>query len=137
MSPCRPAPLGAGGYSATTTTAGGEHALSSSLGYLGLDIGRHCSSRHIAVLWLASADRTISSADANHMVSGPCADVCRFGQDRPPFRTPGFPFLRLECAASCMNRPLAATSPECRSAHANTSALIGLIWPKAGFASTA
>jgi hypothetical protein len=61
-------------------TAGGEHALSSSLGYLGLDIGRHCSSRHIAVLWLASADRTIASADANHMVSGPCADVCRFGQ---------------------------------------------------------
>jgi len=81
--------------------------------------------------------RVISSADYDPVcrcvgiVSCPRSDVWL------PFCTPGFLFLRRECGASCVGRSLAGTSPECRSAHASTWPLIGLIWPKAGYASIA
>ncbi len=61
----------------------------------------------------------------------------RRGDTWPPFCTPGFVFLRPECGASCVGRSLAGTSPKCCSAHASTWPLIGLIWPKAGYASIA
>ena len=60
-----------------------------------------------------------------------------FGNNGPPFCTPVFLFLRREFGTSCVGQSIAGTSPKCFSAHANTSPLIGLIWPKAGCTSIA
>ena len=60
-----------------------------------------------------------------------------FDDEGPPFCSPDYLFLRLERGISCVGRSIAGTSPKCCSAHASTSPLIGLIWPKAGYASIA
>ncbi len=79
----------------------------------------------------------VSSADYDPAGRCVCVLFCLRRQPGPPFCTTGFLFLRRECGASCVRRSLAGTSPKCCSAHANTSPLIGLIWPKAGCASIA
>jgi hypothetical protein len=81
--------------------------------------------------------RVISSADYDPVCRCVGIVFCLRSDVWPPFCTPGFLFLRLERRASCVGRSLADTSPKCCSAHASTSPLIGLIWPKAGYASIA
>jgi hypothetical protein len=108
-----------------------------------------CPGWHDADIWsslLIITSRPLAHFDLIRIISWPTATlrspahaptfVCS-ATTEPPFRTPGFFFLRRECGASCMNRPLAGTSPKCRSADARTWPLIGLIWPKAGCASIA
>ena len=54
----------------------------------------------------------------------------------PPFCTPGLLFLRLELRGLLCG-PIDSGHVSCCSAHANTWPLIGLIWPKSGYASIA
>jgi len=90
--------------------------------------GRHHDT-DIAIPCTLRLSRAISSANCTPSVTGICAGFGLLDDNGDAFRHDRFLFLRGNTGL-CVGQSLAGTSPKCCSAHANTSPLIGLIWPK-------